>query len=117
MVEQGMAQAPTGGGASSGRGIFLWVLTVCAGALGMGVYQVPQPWRGWLIGWLLFVVTVGVLVLRFLRHYYQYKTAQLLRQGMNAPRPATRPAPPAPRVEDLKVVLLESNKGGRYVLR
>ena len=111
MEGEGMSAAQGGG---SGRGLFLWGLTMGAGVLGVGVYQVPQPWRGWLIAWLLFFFTLGLLILRFVRHYYQYKMAQLSQQGA-APPP--RQVRPAPRVENLKVVVLDKAKGGRFVLR
>lgn len=101
----------------AGRGLFLWGLTVGAGVLAVGVYQVPQPWRGWLIGWLLFLCTLGILILRFLRHYYQYKMAQLARQNAQSGGPPARPAPPVPRVDDLKVVVLSKSKGERFTLR
>ena len=108
---------PQAGRTASGRGLFLWVLTVGAGVLAVGVYQVPQPWRGWLIGWLLFLFTLGVLILRFLRHYYQYKMVQMTRQGSNGVGQPPRRVQPVPRVENLKIVVLKEARGGRYILR
>lgn len=100
----------------AGRGLFLWGLTVGAGVLAVGVYQVPQPWRGWLIGWLLFMGTLGLLILRFLRHYYQYRMAQLAqRKGPDA-EPLVRSAPSVSRVDDLQVVILDQSKGERFTL-
>jgi len=117
MMEGQGTPLPQAGGSASGRGLFLWVLTVGAGVLAVGVYQVPQPWRGWLIGWLLFMFTLGVLILRFLRHYYQYKMAQLARQGTNTVSQPLRRAQPVPRVENLKIVVLDKTKGRRFTLR
>jgi uncharacterized membrane protein len=117
MMEGERTPLPQAGGSASGRGLFLWAVTVGAGILAVGVYQVPQPWRGWLIGWLLFMFTLGILVLRFVRHYYQYKMVQLTQQGSNAANQPLRHAKPVPRVENLKIVVLENTKGGRHILR
>jgi hypothetical protein len=117
MEEQGSLAPQSGGGSASGRGLYLLVLTLGAGVLTLGVYEVPQPWRGWLIGWLLFMCTLGVLILRFLRHYYQYKMVQLARREANGANRPLRRARPTPRVENLEVVLLDGGKGGRYILR
>ena len=117
MEQQGTMPPQAGGGSATGRGLFLWALTIGAGVLAVGVYQVPQPWRGWLIGWLLFMFTLGVLILRFLRHYYQYKMVQLTQQGVSGAGHPVRRAQPVPRAENLKIVLMEEGKGGRHILR
>jgi hypothetical protein len=109
--------SPQSGGSARGRGLFLWGVTVGAGVLAVGVYQVPQPWRGWLIAWLLFSFTLGMLILRFLRHYYQYKMAKLAQQGTQSAAPPARPVQAVPRVDDLHVVVLDKTKGGRFTLR
>lgn len=113
MMEQ---QIPQNDVRPTGRGIFLLVLTLGGTLLTLGVYQVPQPWRGWLVAWLLFMGTLGVLILRFLRHYFQYKTVQIATR----PQVAHRTAPQKralPSSDGLKVVMMDPSKGGRRVLR
>ena len=78
------------------RGIFLALLALAAGFLVLAVYQVPQPWRGVLVAWLLFSGTGGLLILRIVRHYYAYKTLQLTTKQPASPQgPHTRTGQPA----------------------
>ncbi|MBN1400776.1 MAG: hypothetical protein JXA74_08055 [Anaerolineae bacterium] len=101
---------------SAARGIFLVNLAVLGSILAFAVYQVPQPWRGVLVGWLLFLVTVGALVLRVLKHHYAYKTLQLTtKQPLPRGRaPRRRATPDAP---SLKVIRSDSFGAGRSVIR
>ncbi len=98
------------------RGIFLALLALAAGFLVLAVYQVPQPWRGVLVAWLLFSGTGGLLILRIVRHYYAYKALQLTKQP---PRPAPQRARKAQSasLDSLKVVLSDSAGSGRYTIR
>jgi hypothetical protein len=100
----------------SGR-LSVLVLLLAAGVLlALGVYQVPQPWRGVLVAWLFVCGTLGWLVMRLVKHHYEFKALQQ-RPGSRRTRraaPAASPAPP--RFEGLKVV--RSNEaGGRYTIR
>lgn len=100
------------------KGTFLTMLAVVGVILVLGIYQVPQPWRGLLVGWLLFVASAGTFILRLARHHYQYKSLQLTTR-----RPTEKPVikrarklEPA-RLDSLKVVMSESGGGGRRTIR
>jgi len=71
-----------------GKAIFFICLTALSALLTVGLYQVPQPWRGILVGWLLFVVTLGAMILRLARHYFAYKSLQLTTQRAGKQPPA-----------------------------
>ena len=105
---------------SSGKGIFFVSLTIVGVIIVLGVYQVPQPWRGLLVAWLLFMGTGGVFILRVVRHLLAYKsllvehnaTQGRYAQGRRRDR-SRRP----PRQESLRVVRTETMGTGRYVVR
>ncbi len=102
---------------SGAKRFFLASLAVVAVILAVGVYQVPQPWRGLLVGWLLLFITLGSLVMRLARHYFEYKALKLTSRGSGAPRPV-----PAPRREPhskrkVDVIATPSGRGGRSVVR
>jgi hypothetical protein len=105
---------------SSGKGIFLVSLTIVGVIIVLGVYQVPQPWRGLLVAWLLFMGTGGVFVLRVVRHLLAYKSLLIehsatqgrYAQGRRRDRSRSRP-----RKESLRVVRTDTMGTGRYVVR
>ena len=105
-------------GRSPSRNLFLVNVTILAMVLAFAVYQVPQPWRGILVGWLLFLVSIGWFVLHVLKHHYQYKALQLSarRSAPQRDRPPRRRPRHANR-EDLKVVLAQHSGRGRRVIR
>jgi hypothetical protein len=101
---------------SAARGIFLVNLAILGSILAFAVYQVPQPWRGVLVAWLLFLVTIGALALRILKHHYAYKTLQLTtRQPLARARTPRRRA--GTTTPSLKVVRANSLGSGRSVIR
>ncbi len=106
-------------GQGGGKGVFLLALVILAAVLVLTVYQVPQPWRGILVGWLVFVATAGVFALRLLGHYYQYKSLQLTTRqsapGDPGPRAGRRPR--KGHEPSLKVVVSNAGGNGRHVLR
>lgn len=80
------------------------------------IYQVPQPWRGALVGWLLFMASLGVFVLRLLRHYLEYKSLQL--KSSNRRLEPSRPTrKPAAHIDGLKVIMSNSGGAGRRTIR
>lgn len=101
---------------STGKVFFLFSLAVLGSILAFGVSQVPQPWRGILVAWLLFLVTVGALALRILKHHYAYKALQLTtRQPLpraRTPRRRTDASSPS-----LKIIRSDSLGSGRSVIR
>ncbi|MFH1085331.1 MAG: hypothetical protein V1772_06180 [Chloroflexota bacterium] len=101
---------------TSGKGLFAVALTALGTLLALVIYQVPQPWRGVVVGWLLFAATLGPILIKVLRHHYAYKAIALTR------RPAPRPSAPTPRRtrpagESLKVVMASSAPVGRHTIR
>ena len=101
------------------RNIFLIGIVALALLLVLAIYEVPQPWRGMLVCWLLFLSTGGAFILRILRHYAQIKTAQAQRAAI---QPAdARPQPPRvkkPARSNLQVITSDSLRGaGRYTIR
>ena len=96
-------------GRSVTKTIFFLNLSILGGILAFAIYQVPQPWRGALVVFLLLSVSVGWLVTGLVRHYYRYKTE-------TAKRPR-RPKPePKNRKPSIRVVRTHS-KGARHVIR
>ncbi|MEA3408415.1 MAG: hypothetical protein U9R48_10125 [Chloroflexota bacterium] len=65
---------------STVKGLFLMNLGIVGILLALAVYQVPQPWRGILVAWLLFLASAGTFVLRLLAHHYQYRKLKLERE-------------------------------------
>ncbi len=61
----------------SGKGLFLLSVTALGVIVVFAVYQIPQPWRGILVAFLVFMLTFGTFVLRIIRHIYEYKSLQL----------------------------------------
>jgi hypothetical protein len=98
--------------------LFFICLTLISVLLAVGLYQVPQPWRGILVGWLLFALTVGTMILRLARHYFAFKSLQLTTRG---PGQAGRTKHEQPtrkhQYEGLRVVMSTSGGGGRRVVR
>jgi hypothetical protein len=104
-------------GQSGGRGVFLIGLTVFSAVVTLAAYQVPQPWRGFLIGWLLFVATVGVIAARLIGHYLQWKSIQLQSRQGTAARTAVRSPRTGRTGSRLKVVVSDTLGNGRHTIR
>jgi len=105
---------------STAKGLFLMNLTVMGVVLALAIYQVPQPWRGILVGWLLFLVSAGVFALQFAKHHYAYKSLKLTTEKVTnhqSKRPPRRKQRKQPKTEKgLKVILSDSAGSGRYVI-
>ena len=102
----------------AGRTLFLVLVGLFATVVVLGVREVPQPLRGYLVGWLLFAGSLGAFVLRFLRHYFRYKTEQLrLRPRGARTEPAQRRRPSRRQVPPIEVVFSKSGGMGRHTIR
>lgn len=100
---------------TSGRPGFLLLALVGAILLALGIYQVPQPWRALLVAWVLVGVTLGALILRLVRHHYEFIARRGTRNA--APhRSATLREPRSPGFEGLKIIVA-SDGGRRYTIR
>lgn len=97
-------------GRSISKTVFFLNLSILGAIVAFAVYQVPQPWRGILVVFLLLSVSIGWLVAGLLRHYYRYKTEMLSRPQRPAPQPRKK-LPPSVRVVSAQ------SKGARHVIR
>ncbi len=102
---------------TAAKGFFLLGLSILGAVMVLGIYQVPQPWRGWLVAWLLFVATAGVFILRVIRHLYEFKSLTLERRQAALNRAEDRPRDRNRRPEPLRVVRTQSAGAGRHVVR
>ena len=102
---------------SGAKRLFLSSLTVVAVILALSVYQVPQPWRGLLIGWLLLFLTLGSLIMRLVRHYFEYKALKLTARGGAAQRQDPKPRRAAHSPRKLDVISGHSGSAGRLTVR
>ena len=103
---------------STVKGLFLMNLSVVGVILALGVYQVPQPWRGILVAWLLFLASAGVFILRLLRHHYQYRKMRLEQEGKSIRgKPKRKERKGSFRVDGgLKIVHSDGTSGGRHTI-
>lgn len=101
------------------RGAFLTILGLLATVLVLAVREIPQPWRGVIVGWLLLMGSLGLLVLRFVTHYLRYKSLQLTTRQPARPAPPVRRVPPAQSapVGELKVISSNEGSQGRHTIR
>jgi hypothetical protein len=106
----------------SGKGIFFFGLAIVGVIIVLGVYQVPQPWRGVLVAWLLFMGTGGVFILRVIRHLVAYKSLKLEQATAQGRWRSTRNRRRSvfhsrPRQESLRIVRTRAAGAGRHVVR
>lgn len=102
-------------GGAGAKGLFFLNLSVLGGLATLAMSQVPQPWRGIVVLWLVFALTGGVFVLRLVRHHYEYKEQQLTatKKAHSRARTSRR----QPRTSGaLKVVQTDRRGVGRKVL-
>ena len=102
---------------SAAKGVFLVNMTILAIIVVLAVYQVPQPWRGYVVAWLLFMATAGLFALRVIRHHYAFKSLELQERGPSAPRRDERGERRRERPTGLRVVRSATVGNGRTVLR
>ncbi|MFO7918692.1 MAG: hypothetical protein R6V13_11480 [Anaerolineae bacterium] len=101
------------------KGLFLMNLCIVSIVLALAIYQVPQPWRGILVAWLLVLAPAGAFVLRLLGHHYQYRKLKM-EQGSKG-RPGTtrgkeKEKRPLDMDGELKVVQAEGGGRGRHTI-
>ena len=106
-------RAMSGTGAAS---TFFLSLSVLATVVALAVHQVPQPWRGVLVGWLLFLSTIGSLALRVVRHHYEFRALQQQREKATPRRETRRSRRPRRRTHALKVEKPASRAGRRTIV-
>ncbi len=100
------------------KGAFMTALAIVAVVLVLAIYQVPQPWRGILVGWVLFLATAGLFILRLAKHVCEYKALQLhARQASHSTPPRRSRRLSNSRIDSLKVVLSDTVGSGRRVIR
>lgn len=103
---------------SSGKGFLTVTVLILSVALIAALYQVPQPWRGVLVAWILFAGTAGVFVMRVAKHHYHYRAEELGRRSRketqrNTSRQTRRRR--AAAMGELRVVANETSSGRRTI--
>ncbi|MFP3895239.1 MAG: hypothetical protein ACLFV5_00155 [Anaerolineales bacterium] len=101
------------------KGLFLMNLSIVGIVLALAIYQVPQPWRGILVAWLLFLAPAGTFALRLLRHHYQYRKLRLEQDPKGRLRAAKGKAKEKRSLDTdgkLKVVHAEGGGRGRHTI-
>ena len=101
---------------AASAGTFFLSLSVVAIAAAFAIHQVPQPWRGVLVGWLLFLSTIGALALRAVRHHYEFRALEQEREKAAPKRGRRRPSRPRRRPRVLRVEKPSSRAGRRTVV-
>jgi hypothetical protein len=101
---------------SLGKVLFLLNLTVLGIVVALAAHQVPQPWRGILVGWLFVALTLGSLVVKALKHYFEHQAARPS-QPVATRHPAPRRSHRHRQFEGLEVVYSDHGGSGRHVIR
>ena len=90
---------------------------VVAALVMLALFQVPQPWRGFLIGWVILLGSLGILVLHFVKHYFEYKAVKLkTKPSPQKPAREARRSPRARARDDLRVILSDTAGTGRHTI-
>ena len=101
---------------SAGRGFFLANVAIIGVVLTLAMAQVPQPWRGYLVVWLLLSATAGTIGLRITRHHRSkpsHGTAEVRHAPERARRARRRPSSAGSR---LRIVHRPVGEGRRHVI-
>ena len=104
-------------GRSLAKGIFFINLSIVGLVLSFAIYQVPQPWRGILVAWLLILASLGTFILRLIGHYYEYKALQLTTKKNNQPAKQAPKRKAPRRATKLRVIQPKPSRGGRHIIR
>jgi len=99
---------------TSARVAFLIAAAVVAAVLVLAIAQVPQPWRGVLVAWLMLGGTAGTFALRLVRHYRTYLGPRLPK-GQGADRGRRPERAPAASSPALRVIVSHSANGRRSI--
>jgi len=104
---------------SRAKGIFFVNLSILGAVLVLGIYQIPQPWRGALVAWLLVVTSVGVFALKLAKHHYQYKSDMLKAGQSGRSRHSKRSTQNVRQGTrgDLQIVQSSQEGRGRFTIR
>jgi hypothetical protein len=101
------------------RGDARWRFLMLTAAIGvvlvLAVAQVPQPWRGVLVAWLIFGGSVGYLATRLARHYHAYVAPPPTRQPRRT-RARRLPEETPRRAESLKIIVSNIAANGRRTI-
>ena len=95
-------------------------VAVIFGSGALGVAQVPQPYRAWVIVWVLVGIPLTFAGLAIARQVVDLRRARLDAGERNDGRigAAHPPAQPTPKPEGLRVVTQEGQVGsGRHIIR
>lgn len=105
---------------SSGLGAWLLGVSILGGVLVVGLWQVPQPWRGYVIGFITVALIPSLVLMRFMSHWFRWKEARLMArmQGRDESVAYTQMREPG-RGDGLKLRVVKigtDRKEGKYKL-
>ncbi len=106
-------------GRTSGSWAFFLNTGLIAVLLALAVYQVPQPWRGFLVGLLFIGLLVGFFALQVLRYQQGRRGAMpnKKRSQESRRRLEQRTERRAQRPARLEIVRLDEGSSGRHTIR
>lgn len=108
---------------NSGRAVFLWTVGILSLLLAVGVYQIPEPERPWLIGFVIVSLFGGWPAFKIVSAVLDYKAVRALADAKagkrQAPKvePARRVSAAHARIIKPVVHQVEQPSGGREVVR
>jgi hypothetical protein len=108
---------------NSGRAVFLGTVAILSLLLAVGVYQIPEPERPWLIGFVIVSLFGGWSAFKIVSAILDYRAAQALAGAkagkVRAPKvePAQRVSAAHARIIKPVVHQVEQPSGGREVVR
>lgn len=106
-------------GRTSGAWVFFLNTGLIAVLLALAVYQVPQPWRGFLVGLLFIGLLIGFFALQALRYQQGRRGATPNRKRSQESRRhlEQRTERRAQRAARLEIVRLDEGSSGRHTIR
>ncbi|HHX42470.1 MAG TPA: hypothetical protein GX714_00565 [Chloroflexi bacterium] len=97
------------------RNTFFLLVVAIGAVVVLAIAQVPQPWRGVLVAWLIVGGSVGYVAVRLVQSYHVYRTMTTPVQR-RPPTGHARPRARTRRTESLQVVISQAGANGRRTI-